>query len=246
MVMKKIIITGLLVTLITGVGLSSVLHNNTVNAATEDAKTTTKEEDKDKLQDRSGKRPHQGDKSCQGADRVTGKSTNDTNSKTVVGAYTITISGGFETAPEDHGRPVALIASALGVPTEVFREAFSGVNPAGLDRGPTNEEAKSNKAALMKVLAPYGITNERLDEVSNYYRYNGRDGGLWKHTLATATPVLTNGKLTGITMKDAGAGYSSAPTVTITGPDGTVTGIATISFSKDFELNGSLSSITLK
>lgn len=242
--MKKIIITGLLVTLITGVGLSSALHNNSANAATEDTKIATKKEDK--IQDHPGKRPHQGDKSCQAADKTTGKSAHETSSKTVVGAYTVTISGGFETSTEDHGRPVALIASALGVPTEVFREAFSGVTPAGLDRGPTDEEAKSNKAALLKVLAPYGITNDRLDEVSNYYRYNGRDGGLWKHTLATATPVLTNGKLTGITIKDAGAGYTSAPTVTITGPDGTVTAVATVSFSKDFGLNGSLSSIKLK
>src|SRR4051794_23144238 len=79
-------------------------------------------------------------------------------------------SGGHDTDPRDHGRPVVLIAAALGVKTEVFREAFSGVTPAG-DRRPTGDEARRNKAALMKVLQPLGITNERLDEVSNYYRY---------------------------------------------------------------------------
>jgi hypothetical protein len=80
----------------------------------------------------------------------------------------VTFSGGHETDPKDHGRPVVLVAAALEVKPEVFREAFSGVTPA---RGgkPSQEEARRNKAALMKVLKPHGVTNERLDEVSNYY-----------------------------------------------------------------------------
>jgi hypothetical protein len=61
-----------------------------------------------------------------------------------------------------------LIAAGLSVRPEVFREAFSGVTPAR-GRGPTREEARKNKAALLKVLAPQGVTNERLDEVSDYY-----------------------------------------------------------------------------
>ena len=69
--------------------------------------------------------------------------------------HSVVISGGFNTDPQDHGRPVVLIAAALGVPTEVFREAFRGVTPAGLDSGPTSEKAQQNKAALLKVLAPY-------------------------------------------------------------------------------------------
>src|SRR5436190_8396245 len=82
----------------------------------------------------------------------------------------VTFSGGHDTDPQDRGRPVVLVAAALGVKPEVFREAFRGVTPA---RGgkPTPEQARSNKEALLKVLKPYGITNERLDEVSDYYRY---------------------------------------------------------------------------
>lgn len=161
--------------------------------------------------------------------------------------YTIKITGGYETDEEDHGRPVALIAAALGVPTEVFREAFSGVTPAGTDSGgPTSEEAQANKAALLKVLAPYGITNERLDEVSNYYRYNGSKGEVWTHTAATATTVLTDGAVTAIKITNAGAGYSSPPTLTITGPSGTLTATAALTFSTDLKTNGSLASITLK
>ena len=82
----------------------------------------------------------------------------------------VTFSGGHETDPQDHGRPVGLVAAALGVKPEVFRQAFSGVTPAKNGK-PSPEEAQRNKAALMKVLGPYGVTNERLDEVSNYYRY---------------------------------------------------------------------------
>jgi len=159
----------------------------------------------------------------------------------------ITISGGYETDPQDHGRPVVLIAAALGVPTEVFREAFSGVTPAELSSGgPTVQKARSNKAALLKVLAPYGITNDRLDEVSDYYRYNGQQSRTWKIVPATAAAIVKNGVVTGIAVTNPGSGYSSAPTVTINSPNGTTTAKATVSYSKDFAKNGSISSITLK
>ncbi len=65
----------------------------------------------------------------------------------------VQISEGHEIGKNDYGRPVVLIAAALGVKPDVFREAFSGVTPAR-GRGPTGEEARKNKAALMKVLAP--------------------------------------------------------------------------------------------
>jgi hypothetical protein len=162
------------------------------------------------------------------------------------GSVSVTISGGYETDPQDHGRPVVLIAAALGVPTEVFREAFSGVTPAGLSSGgPTVEEAQRNKAALLKLLAPYGITNDRLDEVSNYYRYNGQQSRTWKITPATATAIVQNGVVTGISITNPGSGYSSTPTITIKGPEGTTTAIATLSYSTDFAKNGSISSIKL-
>jgi hypothetical protein len=168
-------------------------------------------------------------------------------SKAVNGDNSVVISSGFDTDPQDHGRPVVLIAAALGVPTEVFREAFSGVTPADQGSGgPTSEEAQKNKAALMKVLAPYGITNERLDEVSNYYRYNGSKGETWKTTKATATAIVTNGVVTGVKITNAGSGYSSNPTVTVNGPKGKITATATVVYTKDFKTNGSISAITIK
>src|SRR6476620_1732883 len=91
----------------------------------------------------------------------------------------IVFSGGHETDPRDNGRPVVLIASALGVPPEVFRDAFSHVTPARAGQEPDPSQVNKNKAALLQALGPYGITNARLDEVSNYYRYNASAGEHW-------------------------------------------------------------------
>jgi hypothetical protein len=100
------------------------------------------------------------------------------------GSAPLVFSGGHEIGPDDYGRPVVLIAAALGVKPDEFRRAFSGVAPA---RGgpPTGGQARRNKEALMSVLAPLGVTNERLDEVSDCYRYQPQRGGLWRTTDAT-------------------------------------------------------------
>ena len=39
----------------------------------------------------------------------------------------VKFSGEHELGPNDYGRPVPLLAAALGVTPEVFRKAFSGV-----------------------------------------------------------------------------------------------------------------------
>lgn len=174
---------------------------------------------------------------------------NETKATSVVDAngYTITIAGGYETDPVDHGRPVSLIAAALGVSAETFREAFSGVTPAGADSGgPTEAEAKANKAALLKVLAPYGITNDKLDEVSNYYRYSGSKGEIWKRTPAVLETIVENGVVKGVKIVKAGAGYTSAPTVTIEGKSGKLTAKAAVAYSTDFATNGSIKTVTLQ
>src|SRR5581483_6178092 len=44
--------------------------------------------------------------------------------------HPVVFSAGHETDPRDGGRPVALIAAALGVKPEVFRAAFRGVTLA--------------------------------------------------------------------------------------------------------------------
>ena len=162
-----------------------------------------------------------------------------------VNPVTVTISGGFDTDPRDKGRPVILIASALGVPEDVFREAFSHVKPAGAGQEPDPQQVNLNKKALLDALGPYGVTNDLLDKVSNYYRYNGSAGETWPRTPATATAILTNGVVTGFTIINPGAGYTSIPTVTVTGA-GDVTAVASISYTKDFATNGAVTAITLK
>ena len=152
--------------------------------------------------------------------------------------------GGHEIGRNDLGRPCVLIAAALGVKTEVFREAFRGVSPAK-GRGPSGEEARKNKDALLKVLAPYGVTNERLDEVSNYYRFNPQDGELWKHQAAKAHAVVEAGKLKSVVIDDPGAGYSTPPKVTFRGFE-KVEFLVTLRFDEDLSKNGSIRSIAVK
>lgn len=160
-----------------------------------------------------------------------------------VPAGTVIFQHGHETDPRDSGRPVALIAAALGVKDEVFRQAFSGVKPAR-DGAPTPERARENKQVLMEALGKYGITNDRLDEVSNYYRYKAEAGEVWKQSPAAAKAIIKDGKVTGFKIMDAGAGYTSPPEVTVAGYE-TVKVKATIEFSKDFRQNGRVTALSI-
>lgn len=155
----------------------------------------------------------------------------------------VTFVGGFETDPQDHGRPVILIGSALGVTEDVFRDAFSGVTPSR-NGPPSHSEARANKEVLMNALGKFGVTNERLDEVSNYYRYRPQSGELWKHTPAAATAIVEDGKVTGFNITNPGAGYTVAPMVQVAGFDDLKVDV-TIGFSTDFAKNGSVASITV-
>jgi hypothetical protein len=159
------------------------------------------------------------------------------------GEVQVVISGGHDTDPRDGGRPVVLIASALGVPPEVFREAFSHVHPAGAGLEPNPIQVQLNKKALLSVLGPYGITNDRLDTVSNYYRFNGSAGETWPQIQATAKAIVANGIVTGFTITNPGSGYTSPPVVTLLNSSAKAT--AKLSFTTDFSTNGSLAMITL-
>ena len=153
--------------------------------------------------------------------------------------------GGHETFEVDRGRPVILIAAALNVPPEVFREAFSGVRPAGPGRGgPTEAEARRNKDALMKALAKYGVTNERLDTVSNFYRYPPGRGNIWRNTPATANALVKNGVVIGYELIDGGAGYSSLPIVSVPDVNGAKAKVE-LFFGQDLDINGAVSALTM-
>jgi hypothetical protein len=153
----------------------------------------------------------------------------------------VTFSGGHEISKSDFGRPVALIAAGLGVKPDVFRQAFSGVTPAR-GRGPTGEEARQNKAALLKVLAPHGVTNERLDEVSDYYRFRPQNGELWPTTRAQAEAIVANGQLQRIVVTSGGSGYCSPPSASIDGfPNAKLK--VTLGLSTDLKKNGTVSKI---
>jgi hypothetical protein len=156
----------------------------------------------------------------------------------------VSISGGHEFGKNDFGRPVVLIAAALGVKPEVFREAFSGVTPSR-SGPPSGDEARKNKSALMKVLAPHGVTNDRLDEVSNYYRYQRQRGELWPTTAAKAHAIVEDGKIKQIVVTEAGSGYCSPPEVKVDGFAGASFKV-TLHLEKDMKRNGAIASIDVQ
>jgi hypothetical protein len=163
---------------------------------------------------------------------------------TTVTKVPVIFTGGHETDPRDKGRPVVLIAAALNVPPEVFRQAFSNVKPAPAGQQPEPEQVRKNKDALLHSLTPYGITNDRLDTVSNYYRYNRSRGEMWKTVPATAYATVSNGVVTGFTITNPGSGYSSPPTIALKGmADPQVT--ASLSFGAEFGKNGSVKEIAM-
>ncbi|NQU36987.1 MAG: hypothetical protein HQ526_05240 [Actinobacteria bacterium] len=129
----------------------------------------------------------------------------------------VKIAGGHRTDSRDNGRPVKLIAAALNVPTAVFRDAFARVTPTADGSDPDSSQAQANKEILLQTLAPYGVTNARLDEVSNYYRYFGASGVKWQQTKAKARAKVRRGKIVGFTIQRAGAGYSSNPRIKVAG-----------------------------
>ncbi|WP_145420603.1 hypothetical protein [Planctomycetes bacterium K23_9] len=165
-------------------------------------------------------------------------------SKKPTNVGSVVITGGVETDPQDRGRPVVLIGNALGVTPKVFRDAFSGVTPAK-SGPPSPSHARANKKILMDALGKHGVTNNRLDEVSNYYRYRPQDGEIWTFVPATAKATIQNDKVVGIEIIESGSGYTTPPNISIVGYEDTRV-IAEIQFSTNLQKNGRVVSLTLK
>ncbi|HEX3601553.1 MAG TPA: hypothetical protein VHU84_15485 [Lacipirellulaceae bacterium] len=155
----------------------------------------------------------------------------------------VTFTGGHELAKNDYGRPINLMAAGLGVKPDEFRKAFSGVTPAR-GRGPTGEEQRRNKEALMKVLGPLKVTNERMDEVANYYRFRPQKGELWPTKPAEAYALVADGKIKEIVVTEAGTGYNTPPTATIEGFK-KLRLEAKVKYDKDLKKNGGIESVQI-
>jgi len=153
----------------------------------------------------------------------------------------VVFSGGHDTDPRDGGRPVVLIAAALGVSSDVFRDAFRQVHPADPNVGPTGDEARQNKAALLGALGKYGITNDRLDQVSDYYRYVRARHEVWRTRPAVANALVKDGAVIGFEVVSGGSGYSSPPTVSVPGHQVAV-GV-TLAFGRELPTNGAVTAV---
>jgi hypothetical protein len=155
----------------------------------------------------------------------------------------VTFSGGHELAKNDHGRPINLMAAGLGVKPDEFRKAFSGVTPAR-GRGPTGAEARRNKEALMKVLGPLKVTNERMDEVANYYRFRPQNGELWPTKPAEAYAIVDDGTVKKIVVTNPGMGYNTPPKAVVKGYE-KIRLEAKIKFNKDLKKNGGVEAVEI-
>lgn len=175
-----------------------------------------------------------------------GNGTSDVKLKTLpngVSRVPVTFSGGHETDPRDHGRPVVLIAAALGVTPEVFRDAFSKVRPARGGSEPEPAQVRQNKAVLMEALGKHGITNDELDKVSNYYRYPPGRKSLWTNKAAVANALIRDGSIIGYEIVDGGSGYSSTPTVSVPNFKGAIAKVE-LAYGKEMSTNGHVSEVT--
>jgi hypothetical protein len=150
------------------------------------------------------------------------------------------ITGGDETDARDRGRPVALVAGALRVSPEVFRDAFSQVKPAPAGTEPDPAQVRRNKEALLAALGRYGVTNDELDRVSNQYRYVPGGRRKWPMKSAAGYAVIENGSVTSLVLTDPGYGYNSLPQVTVPGHSGLALDVQLV-FDSDLKKNGSLS-----
>jgi hypothetical protein len=156
----------------------------------------------------------------------------------------VRVGGGHATDPRDHGRPVVLVAAGLGVPSDVFRRAFSGVTPAAAGQEPEPGQVDRNKQALLDVLRPYGVTNDELDRVSNHYRYNGSAGETWAATPAVLRATVRDGKVVSVRVLSGGAGYSSRPTLTVPGhPSARLQ--ATVAYDRELSRNGRIARVAI-
>ena len=94
----------------------------------------------------------------------------------------------------------------------------------------------------MKVLKPLGVTNERMDEVANYYRFRPQNGELWPTKPAKAYAVVEDGKIKMVVVTEPGSGYSSPPKVAVKGFE-KVPLEAKLKLVTDLKKNGGIESI---
>jgi len=91
------------------------------------------------------------------------------------------------------------------------------------------------------VLRPLGVTNERLDEVADYYRFRPQAGERWPTKPAKGYAVVEDGKVKKLVITDPGAGYNTPPRMTIAEMEN-VRVEAKLAFDKDLKKNGGIAS----
>ena len=95
------------------------------------------------------------------------------------------------------------------------------------------------------MLGPHGVTNERLDEVSDYYRFRPQEDELWPVKAAKAEAIVEDGQIKRIVITEPGHGYSTPPRAMVKGFAAAKLRVD-LAFSKAFKKNGAVKAIELE
>jgi hypothetical protein len=102
---------------------------------------------------------------------------------------------------------------------------------------------RRKKAVPLGALARYGVTNDELDRVSNYYLYRPGRGERWPVEAADGYALIKDGAGLSVVVTWPGSGCNAPPTVSVPGhPE--VSLEAGLHFDRDLKKNGSVVSVT--
>ncbi len=91
------------------------------------------------------------------------------------------------------------------------------MRPACGGSEPSASRVRANKTVLRAAPAAHGVTNERLDTVSDYYRYAPGRNSLWTNRPAVASALVKDGAIIGYKLLHDGSGYTTPPVARVTG-----------------------------
>jgi hypothetical protein len=147
----------------------------------------------------------------------------------------VTFNGGFETAEEDNGIPIILIAAGLNVTEPEMRETL--MDKLG-DNYNSNLELTDDYIDEMAFQwRETGIDRDRVINVMNAYRYDNNGNATWNIEEAEAYATLLNGQITGFVI--------TKPTVSVEGVGQINTTMKQV-YSTILNKNGSISEIILE
>jgi hypothetical protein len=142
---------------------------------------------------------------------------------------TPTVSGGLVTG-------ITVTNAGIGYPYNTYTVRISTFKSGGA--ATANPNPKSGQIDYIQILVPgAGYASTPLPTVEIVNTANASDANHFG-TGATATAVVTDGRISAITVTNAGSGYYVAPTVKITVPSSLLTAVAQCTVNADGRITG--------